>query len=215
MTSASVSSDDSNLVRSTLEWIADAGINGLGVLPSAQEVAADHLSKAESVEEAIQSVILWRTTYAAGTGFITGLGGIAAMPITIPAGLAASYALGANTAAAIAHLRGYGTHSEQVRTMVLLCLIGEAGEEILKTTGITISTKLCQNLIQQIPGRVLIEINKKIGFRLITKAGEKGVFNLMKMVPLVGGVVGGAFDGVFVNGCGKTATEVFTSSPAI
>lgn len=209
MVSSSAGDDNSNLIRSTLEWIADAGIKGLGVLPSAQQVAADHLSQAASVEDAINSVIAWRTTYAAGTGFITGLGGIAAMPITIPAGLAASYALGANTAAAVAHLRGYDIHSEQVRTMVLLCLIGEAGEEILKTAGITIGTKVCQNLIKQIPGRVLIEINKKIGFRLITKAGEKGVINLMKMLPLIGGVVGGTFDGIFVNSCGNTARKVF------
>jgi len=212
MVSSSAGDDSSNLIRSTLEWIADAGINGLGVLPSAEQVAADYLKEAASVEDAINSVIAWRTMYAAGTGFITGLGGIVAMPITIPAGLAASYALGANTAAAVAHLRGYDIHSEQVRTMVLLCLIGEAGEEILKTAGITIGTKVCQNLIKQIPGRVLIEINKKIGFRLITKAGEKGVVNLMKMLPLVGGVVGGTFDGIFVNSCGKTAKTVFAQA---
>lgn len=213
MVSASASDFDSNLIRSTLEWIADAGINGLGVLPSAEEVAADHSSKAASIEDAIDSLIAWRMTYAAGTGFITGLGGIAAMPIAIPASLAASYALGANTAAAIAHLCGYDIHSEQVRTMVLLCLIGEAGEEILKAAGITIGTKLFENLIKQVPGKVLIEINKKIGFRLITKAGEKGAINLMKMVPLVGGVVGGAFDSLFVNSCGKTAKKHFFQAP--
>jgi EcsC protein family len=212
MASASTSDDNSNLIRTTLEWIADAGINGLGILPSAEHVAADHLCKAASVEDAIDSVIAWRTTYAAGTGFITGLGGIAAMPITIPAGLAASYALGANTAAAVAYLRGYDIHSEQVRTAILLCLIGEAGEEILKTAGIAIGTKVFRNMIKQIPGKVLIEINKKVGFRLITKAGEKGVINLMKLVPLVGGVVGGTFDGIFVNSCGKTAKNIFSQA---
>jgi hypothetical protein len=211
MVSASTGSDNSNLIQTTLEWISDAGINGWGIWPSAQQVAEEYLSKADSVEDAIDSLIAWRTTYAAGTGFITGLGGIAAMPITIPAGLAASYALGANTAAAIAYLRGYDVCSEQVKTMVLLCLIGKGGEEVLKTAGITIGTKVCQNLIQQIPGRVLIEINKKIGFRLITKAGEKGVVNIMKMVPLVGGVVGATFDGAFVKNCGKTAKTLFHS----
>jgi hypothetical protein len=211
MASDATEDDNSNLIKTTLEWIADAGINGLGVLPSAKQVAEDHLNKAASVEDAINSVIAWSTAYAAGTGFVTGLGGIAAMPITIPAGLAASYALGANTAAAVAYLRGYDIHSEQLRTMVLLCLIGEAGEEILKNAGIAIGTKMFQKLIKQIPGKVLIEINKKIGFRLITKAGEKGVVNLMKMVPLVGGVVGGTFDGIFVNGCGKAAKKVFVN----
>ncbi|WP_121968783.1 EcsC family protein [Leptolyngbya sp. BC1307] len=208
MVSASVGDDD-NFIQSALEWIVDVGINGFGILPRPEKVAEDYRSKAASVENAIDSLIADRTKYAAGTGFITGLGGIAVMPITIPAGLAASYALGANAAAAIAYLRGYDIHSEQARTMILLCLIGEAGEEMLKTAGITVSTKLCQNVIKQIPGKALIEINKKIGFRLVTKAGEKGVVNLMKMVPLVGGVVGGTFDGLFVNGCGKTARKIF------
>jgi hypothetical protein len=202
--------DKSNPVQATLEWIADVGINGLGILPSAEQVAEKCLSESGNVNDAINSLIAWRTTHAVGSGFITGLGGIAAMPITIPAGLVASYALGANTAAAVAYLRGYDIHSEQVRTMVLLCLIGEAGEEILKTAGIAIGIKVCQNLIKRIPSKVLIEINKKIGFRLITKAGEKGVINLVKMLPLVGGVIGGAFDGIFVNSCGKTAKIVFT-----
>ena len=53
--------NNSNLIQATLEWIADAGINGLGMLPSAKQVAADHLSKAGNVEDAINSVIAWRT----------------------------------------------------------------------------------------------------------------------------------------------------------
>lgn len=212
MVLAKANDNSGNLIEATLKWIANAGINGLGVLPSAEKVATDCLAKADTIEDAIDSLIVWRTAHAAGTGFVTGLGGIAAMPITIPAGLAASYALGANTAAAIAYLRGYDLQSEQVRTLILWCLIGEAGEEILKTAGIAAGTKLCQSLIKQIPGKVLIEINKKVGFRLITKAGEKGVVNLMKMVPLVGGVVGGTFDSLFVNSCGKTAKNVFVSA---
>ena len=132
------------------------------------------MSKSASVEDAINSIIAWETTYAAGTGFLAGLGGIATLPIAIPSSMVTSYALGANTAAAIAHLRGYSTHSSQVRTAVMLCLIGEAVEELLKATGINLGTRAFQTVIKQIPGKVLIEINKKIGFRLITKAGEKG-----------------------------------------
>jgi hypothetical protein len=209
---ATTGNNDNNLVKTTLEWIADAGINGLGILPSADEVAKDHLKNADSVEDAINSIIAWRTTYAVGTGFLTGLGGIAAMPITIPSGLAASYAISANTAAAIAYLRGYDIHSDQVRTTILLCLLGEAAEEILKAAGIGIGTKVFQNFIKQIPGKIFIEINKKIGFRLITKAGEKGAINIMKLVPLVGGIVGGTFDGMFVHTCGQTAKKIFSET---
>jgi len=127
----------------------------------------------------------------------------------IPMSMAASYALGANTAAAIAQLRGYDIHSDQVRTMILLCLIGEAAEAILRNAGIHIGNKVFKNLLSQIPGKVLLEINKKIGFKLITKAGEKGIVNLMKLVPIAGGVVGAGFDGLFVNTCGNTAKNIF------
>lgn len=215
MNSDSLNDDNNNLIQTTLEWIVNVGINGMGVLPSAKQVAEEHLNKSASIDDAVKSIIAWSTTYAAGTGFISGLGGIVAMPITIPAGLAASYAIGANTTAAIAYLRGYDIHSAQVRTMILLCLIGEAGEGILKAAGIAVGTKITQKLIKQIPSKILIEINKKIGFRLITKAGEKGVINLMKLVPLIGGIVGGSFDGIFVNTCGQAAKRVFSQNSEI
>jgi hypothetical protein len=206
---AGASSEDDSPIQRTLNWIVEAGINGLGLLPSAKKVAEDHLRDHGDVEVAINSVIIWRTTYAAGTGFVSGFGGIAAMPVAIPAALIASYALAANTAAAVAYLRGYDIHSEQTRTMVLLCLIGESGEQVLKAAGIAIGTKLSRNLIQQIPGKVLIEINKRVGFRLITKAGEKGVINIAKMIPLAGGVVGAGFDSLFVNTSGRFSKKVF------
>lgn len=203
------SQENGDLIKQTLDWIANAGINGFGILPSAKEDAKQYRKTAKSIDESIDSIIRWRTAQAAGTGFITGLGGVEAMPIMIPSGLVMSYALGANTAATIAALRGYEVHSEQVRTMILLCLIGEAGETVLKNAGVAIGTEISIKMIERIPGKVLIEINKKIGLKLITKAGEKGMVNLMKLVPIVGGVVGGTFDATFVNACGQTAKKVF------
>jgi hypothetical protein len=197
-------------ISQILDWIVDMGIKGCGFLPSARDLAEHHKKACKTTEEAIDSVIAWRTAYATGTGFLTGLGGIATLPITIPASLASSYALGANTAAAIAILRGYDENFDQVRTFVLLSLIGDGAIEVLKGAGVVIGNKVAQNLIQQIPGKVLIEINKKVGFRLVTKAGEKGVVNLMKLVPLIGGVVGAGFDSTFVNSCGKNAKKLFT-----
>lgn len=209
-TSASPEDNDRNIVQSTLNWIVEAGINGFGVLPGARKVANDHLKDAVDLDSAIESIINWRTAYAAGSGFVTGVGGIAAMPVTIPAGLLASYALGANTAAATAYVRGYDVDTEQVRTLILLCLIGESAEQVLKNAGIAIGTKLTKAILQRIPGKVFIEINKRVGFRLITKAGEKGVVNVAKMVPLVGGVVGAGFDGYYVNSCGRAAQALFS-----
>jgi EcsC protein family len=195
-----------------LDWIVAVGINGFGVLSSAEKIAEDHLkSCGYDKEKAINSIIAWNTAYAAGTGFVTGLGGLATLPISIPVGLASSYTLAANTAAAIAVLRGYDIKCEQVRTFVILTLLGDSGLEVVRTAGVQIGNQVTKSLISQIPRKILIEINKKVGFRLITKAGEKGIINLMKLVPLAGGAVGAGFDSAFVHNCGRIAKDMFTS----
>ena len=65
---------------------------------------------------------------------------------------------------------------------------------VIKRAGINFGVKFANNLIKKIPGNVLAKINQKIGFRFITKFGEKGIINIGKMVPGVGAVVGGTFD---------------------
>ena len=48
--------------------------------------------------------------------------------------------------------------------------------------------------MKKLPGKVLTKINQKVGFRFITKFGTKGLVNLGKLVPVVGGVIGGTLD---------------------
>ena len=51
-----------------------------------------------------------------------------------------------------------------------------------------------KSAISKIPGKTLTKINQKVGFRFVTKFGEKGVINLGKLVPGVGAVIGGGLD---------------------
>jgi hypothetical protein len=197
--------DYNDPVQEFLSWIVKFGIQGFGTLPPAEKVAADHLKACQSDrEKAIDSIIAWRTTHAAGTGFVTGLGGLATLPLTIPVSFASSYALAANASAAIAFLRGYDIQSDQVCTFVLLTLIGQSPGKIIKTIGVNLGTQVTKSLVSQVPGKVLI------GFKLITKVGEKGFINLIQLVPVAGGLVGAGFDGMFVNYCGYTAKNVFS-----
>lgn len=43
--------------------------------------------------------------------------------------------------------------------------------------------KVAEKGIEKIPGKALVKINQKIGFRFITKFGEKGIVNLGKLLP--------------------------------
>jgi EcsC protein family len=185
------------------DQVVRAAIHGAGPMKGAVVVAEQHLATYPDQEKAIQRLIATHVRLAAASGFLTGLGGVVTLPVAIPASLAGLYVLGARMSAGIAHLRGYDVESEEVRSAVLISLLGSGGTEVLKRTGVEVGKKTTAAAFQRIPGRVLIEINKRIGFRLVTKAGEKGVVNLAKLVPLVGAPVGAAFDGI---GCRTIAT---------
>jgi uncharacterized protein (DUF697 family) len=77
------------------------------------------------------------------------------------------------------------------------------------TEGITIGKKLTERAIKGLSFEVIKKINQKVGFRLITKFGQTGAVNLGKVVPLVGGVVGGTFDGSTTYTIGRVARSVF------
>ena len=57
--------------------------------------------------------------------------------------------------------------------------------------------------------RVLIEINKKVGFRLLTKLGTRGSIDLVKGIPLVGGGVGAGVNVVAINRIAKYSKAIF------
>ncbi len=79
----------------------------------------------------------------------------------------------ARLAGAIAHLRGYDIRSEEVRSVVLMSLIGSSATEALSQAGVQIGTKSALSAVKQVPGRVLIQINQAVGFRLITKRAPR------------------------------------------
>lgn len=54
--------------------------------------------------------------------------------------------------------------------------------------------KFAEAMIKKVPGEVLTKINRAVGFRFVTKFGQTGIVNLGKLVPGVGGVIGGGFN---------------------
>jgi hypothetical protein len=111
--------------------------------------------------------------------------------------------------AAVAHLRGYDITDDRVRTLAYICLTGSGSATLLQEFSVSLGTKLTTQMIMKISGATLTKINQAVGFRLITKAGSTGLINLTKLVPFLGGVVGGTFDGVVTKGIGGVAKQSF------
>lgn len=93
--------------------------------------------------------------------------------------------------------------------MILLSILGDSGKELLKKAGIAVTEGLLREVIKGIPAKALKEINKAVGFRLLTRSGEKGVVNLTKIVPVAGGLVSGVLDAVSCIVTGRTAERLF------
>jgi hypothetical protein len=107
------------------------------------------------------------------------------------------------------HLRSYDTGTQEVRSAILVSLLGSAGASTLKKAGVEIGRRSTAVALERLPARILTEINKRVGFQLVVKTGEKGVLNLAKWVPLVGGPIGAAVDGFSCKAIATFALRTF------
>lgn len=201
---------ESNKMLKVLDWCYEKALNGVPGFDSAEDMANDYLIKHDSVEKAIDSLIAHQNMKSMTSGFLTGLGGLITLPVMIPANIASVMYVQMRMIAAIAHMRGYDLKSDQVKTLVFAALTGNSAAQILRDVGIVIGKKMAESLIKnKLPAKVLIAINKKVGFRLVAKAGTKSPIILTKAVPLVGGVIGAAVDGISTTAVAKASKKVF------
>jgi hypothetical protein len=199
-------------IMQTLDWTYDKAVGGIPGLDSAIELAEDYSKKDGELIDQVNSLIRWQNTKAGTSGFLSGIGGLLTLPVTIPANIASVMYVQIRMIAAIAHMGGHDLNNDKVKSLVYVCLTGNAAKDILKEIGIQMGTKITTSLIKKISGRTIVAINQKVGFRLLTKFGEKGVVNLGKSVPLVGGVIGGTVDIVATNTIGNVARDTFIES---
>lgn len=200
-------------ILQALDWAYETSVNGVAGMDSAEELAASYMKNTDSPYEQANSLIRWQNTKAGTSGFIAGLGGIITLPVAVPANLASVLYVQIRMIAAIAHMGGQDIRDDRVKTMVYACLVANSAKDLAKDLGIAVGNKIALNLIKKIPGKTLSEINKRVGFKLFTKFGEKGVINLGKTVPLVGGVIGGSFDVYTTNKIGNIARDAFVPKP--
>ncbi|WP_456598660.1 EcsC family protein [Blastococcus sp. SYSU DS0616] len=214
MTTQVEQAEDSSLVKAgekLVEQLLKSGINGFGPFKSAAESAEEAL-RGRTPEQAVKVLIRNHCAIAGAQGFVTNLGGFVTLPVALPANVGASYLVQTHLAGAIAAVHGHDLDSEQVRSAVLLCLVGNMGAEAFKRVGVTVGTKTTMTLIKRIPVTVLRQVNKKVGFMLVAKYGTKrAVVTLAKGVPLVGGVIGGSVDTITTRTVGAYANKAFGS----
>ena len=192
-----------------MDWAfekANGNVLGFG---TSHEMAQKYLDKYGSVHKAIDKLINWQITSSATAGFVTNLGGLPAMPLTLPANVAGVMAIQLRMIGAIAELGGFHENTEEKKTGMYLCLLGSQAGDVLSKTASQFAVKFATASLKKLPGAVLTKINQQIGFRLVTKFGEKGLLNIHKAIPVLGGVVGGTIDAFSTYAIAKAAKALF------
>lgn len=200
-------------VQTLLDACYQAALDGIPKVSSSVDTLVDeYRGKSETTAEAARKLISNQLIKCSTSGFLSGVGGALTLPVTVAAvsaNIGSVIYMQMRMVAALAQMGGYDIHSDQVQTMVYVCLTGKAMSDILKSAGIKTSERLAVNVIKKLPGSVCTAINRRVGMRFVTKFGEKGVVNLGKMVPVVGGVVGGGFDFATTKMIGDNAYRMF------
>ena len=198
-------------VMEVLDKLYGYTMKGLPNSKPAETLAHEYMSRYGTIEKAVNAMVENQVKKCTATGFLTGLGGVITLPITLPADVTSAMYVQMRMIAAIAVMHGYRVNDDAVKTMVYYVLLNIELYDILKQVGIKFTNKAAMKALDKLPAKVLVKINQKIGFRFITKAGEKGIINIVKIIPFLGGFVNGAMNLVETKRIANRAIKAFSS----
>ena len=175
-----------------------------------EELARDYLEKYDSVAEAAEAFMQNQVKKCTVSGFVTGLGGLLTIPVTVPANIASVLYVQMRMIACLAYMGGYDVRSREVKTMMYACLAGVSLNLIIKELGKKLGSERVDKLLDKIPESSLPSISQKIYSQLAVKTGAKvGSGTLGKAIPFIGGIVNGALDYVETKKLADRAHEMF------
>ncbi|MFZ0141538.1 MAG: hypothetical protein WAL70_10665 [Aeromicrobium sp.] len=187
----------------------DKAIDGIGPLRSAAASADSRLVDANGdVEDAVKALVRLHVGLAGVQGFVTNLGGIASLAVSMPANVVGVTLVQCHLVAGIAHLRGYDLEDARVRNAILACMLGEDEvRDLVRTSSFPSSpmgiatSPVHDPLLDELVSR---EVTTDL---LARTAGRRAVTMVGRRVPLLGGVVGGGSDALMTWQIGQYAAR--------
>ncbi len=199
---------------------------GVGPLQGSTGYAEDRLRRArrngrsgeQASEAAIRRIVREAVGAAGTTGLVTGLGGLVTMPVTVPASLGGNFLINARMVGAIAYLRGYSLTDPHVQAVIGLVVAGARIEKMAAEFGVKVGQQAIQkaaikaacHAIEAVPVVVIDKVGIRVGYLLVARYGTirmaAAVYNV---VPILGGLAGGAVDASFTRATGAFAMKAF------
>ncbi len=195
----------SSFVRQALH----RAIAGVGPLPPAARAADAQLKEQKGdVDRGIHEVIENHVRYAGAQGFVTNLGGVVTMAVTIPANITGLALIQCRMVAGIAHLRGYDLDDPRVRNAILTCMLGEdtvtalIRERKLPAPPMALATAPLHD-----PDLDVV-ISAEVAAELVARVtGKKVATTFARKVPIAGGFIGLGVDAFATWQVGRYATR--------
>ncbi len=186
-----------NVTAGFVHQALDRAIKGVGPLDGAAMAAEKQLDdNSGDVDKAIKDLIENHVRMAGAQGFLTNIGGLVTMAVTVPANITGMALIQCRLVAGILHLRGYDLNDKRTRNAILASLLGEERmlsmikKKKLPGTPMALATAPVHD-----PHLDNVMANE-VASELITKvAGKRVAVTVARRVPVVGGIVGAGTDG--------------------
>ena len=180
-----------NFLQKSYETVVNGNIPGVD---SAADLAAEYLKAYPTKINAATALVRKQCLKTGLCGFITGVPGGLALPVTLSADLATTFIVNLKMVCAIAKISGLELKDDKVQTLVFLTLVGESIEaKFLRPMGTALA--------------------ETIGKKLITMSCSKAAVG--KAIPFIGGLIGGGLDSLSTASIGAFAIKTFLSEENI
>ena len=146
--------------------------------------------------------------YAGAQGFVTNIGGLVTVALTIPTNITGLALIQCRMIAAIAHLRGYDLEDPRVRNAILTTMLGEdAVNKLVRKRKLPAPPMALATAPLHDPDLDRL-ISAEVASELITQvAGKKVVTTIGRRIPIAGGFIGMGADGYMTWKVGRYAAR--------
>jgi len=196
--------------RGVRQFLSKA-IDGFPGFPGSREIARKYLARTQDVDAAVKAVIDQHVRLAGAQGFVTNLGGVVTLAISIPTNIVGLAILQVRMVAAIAHLRGYEISAPRVRAAALMTLLGEDGvRDAIKDQDLQGHPHDLAVGAEDPDIATLEMITAEVTQALVTRVGGKNAtLTITRRVPIIGGAISAGVDALATHSVGRYADREF------
>lgn len=185
-----------------IDWLYEQATSGGHHFDSSRTLADSYLDLSPSTMDAATSLVNWESTKSASCGFMTGLGGVVALPFTLPMSMTGNLLIQLRMIAAVAIIGGHSVEDIRIKNMAYLCIGGSVAKDLLKS----FYTRFFGSVVNEIAFKqaqqlALSHITGQITFGLASGVG--------RFLPVIGGLVNAGLDGITTYAAGRLACETF------